>query len=396
MKQLLHTPEGMRDIYNGECERKLYLEEKLYHILTAYGCRPIQTPSIEFFDIFGKEAGSAKPKDLYKFFDREGNTLVLRPDITPSIARFVARCVTEEELPLRLCYKGNTFINTGSLQGRLKETTQTGAELIGVDTMDADAEILSMIVESLLAAGLKDFQISVGHVDILQGMMEAAGFDEEEEETLRDLIMNNNFFGVEEFMDSKSRHLDQALKQLFSIVGNKCQSAEDFQNIKENAKKYEKVHAAIEHLEKLQSLLLLYGIEKYVDFEPGIISGYKYYSGIIYSGYTFGSGEPIVKGGRYDGLLKHFGKEIPAIGFVIVVDQLMAALSRQKIELPLEHNTQLVVYDDAHREDAIIYTRKQRTAGCSVELICQSKEKTEADYKAYAARNQIARVQFME
>ena len=183
MKQhLLHTPEGVRDIYNGECEKKLYLEDKLYGILKTYGCRPIQTPSFEFFDIFGKEVGTIQSRNLYKFFDREGNTLVLRPDITPSIARFVSNYYMEETMPLRFCYKGNTFINTDSYQGRLKENTQLGAEFIGDNSADADAEILSMVTECLLGAGLKEFQLTVGHVGILQGMMEAAGFDDEEDE----------------------------------------------------------------------------------------------------------------------------------------------------------------------------------------------------------------------
>ncbi len=395
MKQhLLHTPEGVRDIYQGECEKKLYLEDKLHNILKTYGYHPIQTPSFEFFDIFGKEVGTTKSKDLYKFFDREGNTLVLRPDITPSIARVAANYFMEESMPIRFCYKGNTFINTGSLQGRLKENTQLGAELIGDNTVDADAEILSMVVECLLHAGLKEFQLSVGHVGILQGMMEAAGFDEEEEDILCDLISNNNFFGVESFIEA--RHLDEGLKRLFGVIGRLYQSAEEFQAVRAAAGNYPKIQAAMEHLEKLQSLSLLYGIDKYISFELGVMSSYKYYSGIIFHGYTFGSGEPIVKGGRYDRLLKHFGKDAPAIGFVIVTDQLMAALSRQHIDTPMEHLGQLVVYDEAHREDAVIYARKQRAAGCSVELILKVSGRTNADYKAYAKRRQIARVQFMD
>ncbi len=395
MKQhLLHTPEGVRDIYQGECEKKLYLEDKLHNILKTYGYHPIQTPSFEFFDIFGKEVGTTKSKDLYKFFDREGNTLVLRPDITPSIARVAANYFMEESMPIRFCYKGNTFINTGSLQGRLKENTQLGAELIGDNTVDADAEILSMVVECLLHAGLKEFQLSVGHVGILQGMMEAAGFDEEEEDILCDLISNNNFFGVESFIEA--RHLDEGLKRLFGVIGRLYQSAEEFQAVRAAAGNYPKIQAAMEHLEKLQSLSLLYGIDKYISFELGVMSSYKYYSGIIFHGYTFGSGEPIVKGGRYDRLLKHFGKDAPAIGFVIVTDQLMAALSRQHIDTPMEHLGQLVVYDEAHREDAVIYARKQRSAGCSVELILKVSGRTNADYEAYAKRRQIARVQFMD
>ncbi len=395
MKQhLLHTPEGFRDIYNGECEKKLDLEEKLYNILKTYGYHPIQTPSFEFFDIFGKEIGTTASKDLYKFFDREGNTLVLRPDITPSVARVAANYFMEEDMPVRFCYKGNTFINTGSLLGRLKECTQLGAELIGDPTADADAEMLSMVAECLLHAGLKEFQISVGHVGILQGMMEAAGFDEDEEEKLRSLIMNNNFFGVESFIEE--RHLEDGLKQLFSVIGRIYPSAEAFQEAKAAARRYPKIHAAMEHLEKLHSLLLLYGIDKYISFELGVISSYKYYSGILFHGYTFGSGEPVVKGGRYDRLLKHFGKNAPAVGFVIVTDQLLAALSRQKIKTPIEHSCQLVVYEEAYREDAVVYARKQRTAGCSVELLLKAPDRTRADYEAYAKRNQIARVQFMD
>ena len=129
----------------------------------------IQTPAFEFFDIFGKESGTTPSKDLYKFFDREGNTLVLRPDITPSIARCASKYYMEDRIPIRLCYTGNTFINNNSYQGRLKERTQSGAELIGDGSVEADAEMLALAVQLMQAAGLKEFQLSVGHVDFLRG-----------------------------------------------------------------------------------------------------------------------------------------------------------------------------------------------------------------------------------
>ena len=130
-RKLLHTPEGVRDIYNIECARKLILQENLHDLLKKYGYHAIETPTFEFFDIFSQEIGTTPSKDLYKFFDREGNTLALRPDMTPSIARCVAKYYGEEEFAVRLCYMGNTFINNSSYQGRLKETTQLGAELVG-------------------------------------------------------------------------------------------------------------------------------------------------------------------------------------------------------------------------------------------------------------------------
>ena len=91
MEQKLHTPEGVRDIYNKECEIKLTLQKKLSTVLHSYGYQDIQTPTFEYFDVFRKEIGSTSAREMYKFFDREGNILALRPDITPSIARAVER-----------------------------------------------------------------------------------------------------------------------------------------------------------------------------------------------------------------------------------------------------------------------------------------------------------------
>ena len=87
MEQKLHTPEGVRDIYNKECETKLALQKKLNTVLHLYGYKDIQTPTFEYYDVFREEIGSTSTQELYKFFDREGNILALRPDITPSIAR---------------------------------------------------------------------------------------------------------------------------------------------------------------------------------------------------------------------------------------------------------------------------------------------------------------------
>ena len=136
--------------------------------------------------------------------------------MTPSIARCAVKYYMDEDLPIRLCYMGNTFINNNSYQGRLKENTQLGAELIGADSVDADAEIIAMAVECLLTSGLKEFQLGIGHVGFLQGLMDAAGLDEEREEELKDLISNKNFFGVEEFVANLS--LAPELKQMFGKI----------------------------------------------------------------------------------------------------------------------------------------------------------------------------------
>ena len=161
-RQLIHTPEGVRDIYGKEYAQKLLVEELIHKQLNLYGYQDIQTPVFEFFDVFSREIGTTPSRELYKFFDKEGNTLVLRPDFTPSMARCAAKYFMDKDTPIRLCYMGNTFTNTNSLQGKLKEVTQMGAELMGDGSVEADGEMIAMMTEALLHAGLKEFQVSIG------------------------------------------------------------------------------------------------------------------------------------------------------------------------------------------------------------------------------------------
>ena len=362
----LHTPEGVRDIYNDECEKKHYILDRMRQVIQSYGYRFIETPTFEFFDIFGQEVGTTPSKDLYKFFDREGNTLVLRPDMTPSIARAASKYFPIETEPVRLCYEGNVFINNNSYQGRLKESTQLGVEFIGENSVDADGEIIALVVNNLKAAGLEQFQISIGHADLFRQLMKAADFDAEAEETLRDLILNKNFFGVDEFLE---RHqVTDDLRSLFSMLGKMYASPKEWAGINEIALRFPGVADALSYLQELYELLEVYDVTKYVSFELGLISSYSYYTGILFSGYTFGSGEPIVKGGRYDGLLSYFGKEAPAIGFALMVDQLLLALERQKIAISAGQEAEIILYTPQQRKIAATTAEELRNAGKIVRL----------------------------
>lgn len=362
----LHTPEGVRDIYNDECEKKHYILDRMRQVIQSYGYRFIETPTFEFFDIFGQEVGTTPSKDLYKFFDREGNTLVLRPDMTPSIARAASKYFPIETEPVRLCYEGNVFINNNSYQGRLKESTQLGVEFIGENSVDADGEIIALVVNNLKAAGLEQFQISIGHADLFRQLMKAADFDAEAEETLRDLILNKNFFGVDEFLE---RHqVTDDLRSLFSMLGKMYASPKEWAGMNEIALRFPGVADALSYLQELYELLEVYDVTKYVSFELGLISSYSYYTGILFSGYTFGSGEPIVKGGRYDGLLSYFGKEAPAIGFALMVDQLLLALERQKIAISAGQEAEIILYTPQQRKIAATTAEELRNAGKIVRL----------------------------
>ena len=211
-QRLLHTPEGVRDIYGKEYASKQTVQKLFGEKLHSYGYQDIQTPTFEFFDVFSREIGTTPSKELYKFFDKEGNTLVLRPDFTPSIARCAAKYFMDETIPLRFCYSGNNFINTNDLQGKLKETTQMGAELLGDASPEADAEMIAMLVEALRNTGLEEFQVSVGQIEFFKGLCAKAALDEETEYELREFISNRmnlahrSFYWRKKYRQIPSRH----------------------------------------------------------------------------------------------------------------------------------------------------------------------------------------------
>ena len=377
MEKLLHTPEGVRDIYNVECGKKLALENRLKKTLHLFGYHDIQTPTFEYFDVFRKEIGTIPSKDLYKFFDKEGNTLVLRPDITPSIARVAATLFGEEDLPIRLCYTGNTFINHSNNQGRLREVTQMGAELIGDDSVEADAEMLVMVIESMLAIGLKEFQLSVGHLGFFQSLIEDAALDEEAQERVVELINNRNYFGVEEYLESIM--VKRSSKEAFAALGNLVGGVEVLAKAKNIAPNSSGI-MAVKRLEKIYDILALYGVEKFVTFDLSMTGNYGYYTGIIFRGYTFGTGDAVVKGGRYDHLLEKFGKTSASIGFAIVIDELMNALIRQKIRIVYTRKNAIILYDESRARDAIRLAKDFRAKAKNTELIKKSPEKGLEDY----------------
>lgn len=368
-KVLLHTPEGVRDVYGKELAKKIAVENSIDKVFGLYGYHNIQTPTFEFFDIFNHERGSVPSKDLYKFFDREGNTLVLRPDVTPSIARSVAKYYMDDIVPIKLCYNANTYINNSELQGKLKETTQMGCELIGDDSVDADAEIIAMIVDTLKKSGLKEFLVEIGEVDFFKGLVEEGGLSEESEEEIRLLIENKNFFGLEELLDSLgvSEELGKGFIKLPELFGQS-----EILDVAKGLTRNEKALMAIERLEKLYRILEEYGVTKYISFDLGMLSNFNYYTGIIFKAYTYGTGDAIVTGGRYDKLLGQFGKDTAAVGYAVYVDRLLFALNGQRVDIECNYNFEVIVYEEAMRSEALKKAMELREQGIKTELILKS------------------------
>ena len=367
-QDLLHTPEGVRDCYGIEYTAKQNTIEKIASVIRLYGYEDLQTPSFEYFDVFSSEIGTTSSKELYKFFDKEGSTLVLRPDFTPSVARCAAKYFMDEKRPIRFCYQGSAFSNTSDLQGKLKETTQMGAELMNDGSAQADGEMIAMLTESLLAAGLTDFQISVGNVEYFKGICDHLGMDAALEMSLRDEISGKNYFAAEDLL--KSEGYGKADRDLFLRIRDFMETAEDLEKAAETAPNRRALDA-VKRLIEVWNVVDAYGLSRHMSFDLSLLSKYHYYTGIIFKGYTYGTGEPIASGGRYDQLLRFFGKKAPAIGCMISIDPLMEAMRRQHLINVQEPVIQKIYYNADNYRDALKTARMSRMAGVRTVLLPQ-------------------------
>ena len=366
---LLHTPDGVRDIYGKEYDNIKYVRKTISDVLFSYGYSDIQTPSFEYFDVFSKEVGTIPSRELYKFFDKDNETIALRPDFTPSIARCAAKYFMDEDRPLRFSYIGSTFQNISSLQGKYSEVTQEGAELIGDGSVEADAEMVSLLIESLLKTGLDNFRISVGEVDYFKGLCSEAKLSPEEEADLRDLISSKNPIAAADLL-KECNISDEMRDKLLRITDTFADHSMLSELMKDAGNDISK--KAIERLSSLFELLKIRGYDKYVSFDLGMLSKYQYYTGIVFKAFALGAGSPLAMGGRYDTLLSYFGKNAPAVGFVILPDDVEKLLERQGSSFPEESKVEEIFYkegDHSSYEEAVKKACEIRSKGGRAALI---------------------------
>ena len=319
----IHTPEGVRDFLPVAYAFKTHMERKLEDFFHLYGFASVSSPTFEFLEVFeGK--GSISQSQLYKFLDRDGTTLALRADMTPAIARIAATEYKQEAYPLRLCYVANTFRYNESYQGKAKELTQAGIELIGLDTDNATAEVIAIAVKSLLEAGLSDFRMDIGSVQFFKAILEDTPFDSQERSLFQQYILDKDFVSAEQMLNRY--HTDEQLKTLMTelplLIGK-----QDVITRAKSLTSNPRALAALAQLEAIYGMLAAYGVAEYLSFDLSMIGHLDYYTDIIFRGYTHGAHTSVLDGGRYDGLLSKFGQNAPAVGFGIKVDTLLAALN---------------------------------------------------------------------
>lgn len=373
----LHTPEGVSDILPDECGRKKDIESTIWSVFTSMGYKETETPTFEFYDCYLGNGGQISQENMFKFFDEQGRILVLRPDITTSIARMAATKETDAQFPLRFCYTGNVFRSELTEGARQREFTQSGIELIGSYSPKADAEVISAAIEAVLALGIDEFHMEIGQVAFFNGLTEQAGLCSDDIEKLRERIDSKDTVGIKTLIEKFD--IDDSIKNLIIDLPYLFGGEEVFE--KANVCGLNEASAnALENLRQIYTLLCRHGFEKFISIDLGMLQSIDYYTGSIFKCYTHGVGFPICAGGRYDNLMGMFGKSTGAVGVAMGINRLITALRSAKKEIGHPAPSASLIYSEENAEGlSYDLAVNLRINGCLVEEYIEDADYTEAE-----------------
>jgi len=355
--QGFEKPVGVRDYLPRATRRLRRIERSVLDCMARWGYDPIKTPTMEYYDTVGL-ASSTPDRKLYKLLNNRGQTLVLRSEMTAPIARVASSLLREESLPLRLSYHANVFRAIEEEAGREAEFFQTGVELVGDRSPEADAEVIALAIASLQAAGVKTFKFAMGHVGFLNGLFdEALPNRTEDQQSLKERLLRRDYVGFREEAESLGlgSQQQQELEGLLRLRGGVeiCSQAAGLSS-------HELALESLDHLRKVWEALSDYGVSQHVLIDLTMIGDFSYYTGMVFEGYAAELGFPVCSGGRYDNLLKQFGRDVPSTGFALKTTRILDGVDDPEGE---EERPVLIVYESNRRAEALAEAERIRDGG---------------------------------
>jgi ATP phosphoribosyltransferase regulatory subunit len=316
MTSVSQVPPGSQDLLPSDVRRRRHVQRAWFALAEEHGYQEVIPPTFEYEEVFTRGGGAELARRLIRFVDRDGRIVALRADFTSALARLAATKLRQAPLPLRLCYAGKVYRNEAEVGGRRRELFQLGAELIGEPGTGGDLELLRLVIATLRALEVGDFQINLGDVRFIQPLV--AGLPAAAGESLRTAIDRRDRRALAEAANgmSSGAAARTALLALPELIGR----GDMLQRAAELAADAEAA-AAIESLRELDNRL---DAEEraHVVYDLGEIRGLDYYSGMQFEVFVAGFGRTIGYGGRYDRLLALYGADRPAVGFALEIDAL--------------------------------------------------------------------------
>lgn len=346
------TPEGTKDLLFEECLANRTVSSILGNVFSQRGFHEVLTPAIEFYDLFTEEMSGIPMEYMFKMSDSKGRLMVLRPDSTLPIARMVTTRLMHESHPIRLFYNQRVYRYNPGLTGRSNEVMETGIELIGAKGKKADLETITTAVEALSKC-VPDFRIEIGHAEFFRIISKKLPVSDGQREKIRLLIESKNYSALNSKLDkleqTQAVNIIRKLPRLFGgieVLDEAYKLCDDESALK-----------TLVYIREIYDDLQKLGLGDRLTIDLGLVQRNDYYSGIVFSGYVLGSGEPVLIGGRYDRLLDSFDSPAPAIGFGINVDEL-ARVMLGRGNIPERKLPDVLVHSEKGFEiEAIKYTQ---------------------------------------
>ena len=320
-------PKGVTDFLPEKAGKIAYIEGRIRRVFELWGFRRIITPLLEFHDVMALGVGEDLKEKAFRFDDRHtGKLLAIPPDITPQVARIVATRMQRQPLPHRICYQGRVLRHAELQSGRSREIFQAGVELIGLDSPEADAEMIAMAVEVLQRLGIENFKIDIGQVDFFRGIMAASGLGEAEKVPICDAIRKKDASAIRTILDRSDVRdsVREGITALPRLFGGR-NVLDDAARVATN----DRSRKALDNITQVLDILDIYGLSDYLTIDLGEIRGLDYHTGITFEGFVGGVGEAVCGGGRYDSLTAKYGFPAPATGFAFNILALLSALEKQ-------------------------------------------------------------------
>jgi ATP phosphoribosyltransferase regulatory subunit len=313
-------PSGTRDVLPDEMRELRAMTDRVRAVFEKAGYGEVYTPALEYEETFSRnEMYLGRP--AYRVFDEFGNVLVLRSDMTVPIARLVATRYRDAQPPLRFCYFAHAYRGVRPQRGQSREFLQAGIELIGAESPEGTAEVLTVLCDALDAAGLETYRVGLGDAALYPVLLDRLNVDPARRERILTELADGDFVGLEnEVRDLPLEPEDAAL-----LLEVPCRRGgpEVLQGLTGP------LQHAVTGMRAVHALLAPNVADRII-FDLGLIRGLGYYTGAVFQVYDPAYGVPIGIGGRYDDLLETFGRPLPAVGFALNVERLHIALTSEE------------------------------------------------------------------
>ncbi|HEX4997490.1 MAG TPA: ATP phosphoribosyltransferase regulatory subunit [Terriglobia bacterium] len=319
MKAYTQIPPGTQILVGPAARRRSFLERAISSVFEGWSYEEIVPPIFDYYDAFIKGMGTGLEEQIYRFIDREGAILALRPEFTSLVAKTAATRLAGAPKPIRLFYSGEVLRFEKTKGGQQREFAQAGIENFGGSARSSDVEVLLIAAEVFEHLGIRDFQINLGSVDFFGGIVDRIGLPEADIAELKHALNLKDRSGLESLLarlplEERPKTILRAIPHL---IGDRSVLAEARRLVR-NTRSVE----ALDHLEHIASIFESLGLGERLTIDLGEIRGFDYYTGILFRAYVRDMGFEVASGGRYDGLPATFGADLPAVGFSFSLDRL--------------------------------------------------------------------------